>query len=140
MRLTLNNQGRSTVSRSLIGLLGVVLFTFVMLGASSGGDDPAVVVHMTSQNKFVPATVTIKAGQSVKWVNDDSATHTVTTDPSQVANEEDVQIPSGAKPFNSNSVGKGKSFEEKFDVPGTYQYACAPHEGDKMVGKVVVTK
>jgi plastocyanin len=140
MRLTLNNQGRSTVSRSLIGLLGVVLFTFAMLGASSGGDDPAVVVHMTSQNKFVPATVTIKAGQSVKWVNDDSATHTVTTDPSQVANEEDVQIPSGAKPFNSNSVGKGKSFEEKFDVPGTYQYACAPHEGDKMVGKVVVTK
>jgi plastocyanin len=117
-----------------------MLLTFVVLGASSGGDAPAAVVHMTSQNKFVPASVTIKTGQSVKWVNDDAATHTVTTDPSQVANEDDVQIPSGAKPFNSNSVGKGKSFEQEFEVPGTYQYACAPHEGDKMVGKVVVIR
>lgn len=130
----------STVSRSVIGLLGVMLLTFVVLGTSSGGDAPAAVVHMTSQNMFVPATVTIKAGQSVKWINDDAATHTVTTDSSQVANEDDVEIPSGAKPFNSNSVGKGKSFEQKFDVPGTYQYACAPHEGNKMVGKVIVTR
>ena len=137
MRLTLKV---STVSRSLFGLLWIMLLAFVVLGASSGGDAPAAVVHMTSQNKFVPASVTIKTGQSVKWVNDDAATHTVTTDPSQVANEDDVQIPSGAKPFNSNSVGKGKSFEQKFDVPGTYQYACAPHEGNKMVGKVVVTR
>lgn len=139
MRVTLTNRGK-TVSRSSTGLFGVVLLTFAMLGASSGGDAPAAVVHMTSQNKFVPATVTIKAGQSVKWVNDDAATHTVTTDPSQVANEDDVQTPRGAKPFNSNSVGKGKSFEQKFEVPGTYQYACAPHEGDKMLGKVVVTR
>lgn len=140
MRLISKNQPGCTVSRSRTGLLGVVLLTFAMLGASSGGDAPAAVVHMTSQNRFVPAIVTIKVGQSVKWVNDDAATHTVTTDPSQLANEDDVQIPSGAKPFNSNSVGKGKSFEQKFDVPGTYQYACAPHEGDKMVGKVVVTR
>ena len=137
MRLTLKG---STVSRSLFGLLGIMLLAFVVLGASSGGDAPAAVVHMTSQNKFVPASVTIKTGQSVKWVNDDAATHTVTTDPSQVANEDDVQIPTGAKPFNSNSVGQGKSFEQKFEVPGTYQYACAPHEGNKMVGKVVVTR
>lgn len=136
----LRNQGSNKLGSALTGLLGVVLFTFATLAASSGGDAPAAVVHMTSQNKFVPATVTIKAGQSVKWVNDDAATHTVTTDPSQVANEDDVQIPSGAKPFNSNSVGKGKSFEQKFDLPGTYQYACAPHEGDKMVGKVIVSR
>ncbi len=137
MRLTLKG---SAVVRSLVGLLGVMLLTLLALGISSGGDAPAAVVHMTSLNKFVPASVTIKAGQSVKWVNDDAATHTVTTDPSQVTNEDDVQIPSGAKPFNSNSVGKGKSFEHTFDVPGTYQYACAPHEGNKMVGKVVVTR
>jgi plastocyanin len=139
MRVTSTNR-RQTVRHSLAGLFGVVLLTFAMLGASSGGDAPAAVVHMTSQNKFVPATVTIKAGQSVKWVNDDAATHTVTTDPSQVANEDDVQTPRGAKPFNSNSIGKGKSFEQEFEVPGTYQYACAPHEGDKMVGKVIVTR
>lgn len=137
--MTLTLKG-SAASRSLSCLLGLVLLMFATLAASSGGDGPAAVVHMTSQNRFVPATVTIKVGQSVKWVNDDAATHTVTTDPSQVANEDDVQIPSGAKPFNSNTVGKGKSFEQKFDAPGIYQYACAPHEGDKMIGKVVVTK
>ena len=140
MRLTFKNQRRNALGRSLTGMLGVALLTFVMLGASSGGDAPAAVVHMTPHNKFVPATVTIRVGQSVKWVNDDEATHTVTTDASQLANEDDVQVPSGARPFNSNTVGKGKSFEQKFDVPGTYQYACAPHEGDKMVGKVIVTR
>ncbi|HKU26242.1 MAG TPA: hypothetical protein VJQ54_12285, partial [Candidatus Sulfotelmatobacter sp.] len=64
MRVRLTNRGK-TVRGSLTGLLGVLLLTFVMLGASSGGGAPAAVVHMTSQNKFVPATVTIKAGQSV---------------------------------------------------------------------------
>ncbi|MGE5203996.1 MAG: plastocyanin/azurin family copper-binding protein [Chlamydiota bacterium] len=96
---------------------------------------------MTAANKFDPATVTIKAGEAVRWVNDAGGpSHTVTTDPSMVQNEDDVEIPDGAKPFSSGVIGPGKFFQHKFEVPGTYRYACAPHEGSKMFGEVVVTK
>lgn len=102
---------------------------------------PAAIVHMTAANKFDPEKVTIKAGQAVRWVNDAGGpSHTVTTDSSMVQNEDDVEIPDGAKPFSSGVIHPGKFFQHTFDVPGTYRYACAPHEGSKMLGEVVVTK
>jgi plastocyanin len=120
-----------------------------MLSAAStmarhrNGDEspPAAIVHMTAANKFDPAKVTIKAGEVVRWVNDAGGpSHTVTTDPSMVQNEDDVAIPDGAQPFSSGVIGPGKFFQHKFEVPGTYRYACAPHEGSKMFGEIVVTK
>lgn len=108
---------------------------------SSNLSAPAAVVHMTAANKFDPAKVTIKAGEAVRWVNDSGGpSHTVTTDPSEVQDENHVQIPDGAKPFSSGVIGVGKFFQHTFDEPGTYRYACAPHEGSKMFGEVVVTK
>lgn len=102
---------------------------------------PAAVVHMTAANKFDPEKVTIKAGEAVRWVNDTGGpSHTVTTDPSAVQDENHVQIPDGAKPFSSGVIGQGKFFQHTFDLPGTYRYACAPHEDSKMLGEVVVTK
>ncbi len=102
---------------------------------------PAATVHMTAANKFEPEQVTIKAGEAVRWVNDNAGpAHTVTTDPSMVQNEDDVEIPGGAKPFSSGVIKPGKFYQHTFDVPGTYRYACAPHEGSKMLGVVLVTK
>ena len=102
---------------------------------------PAAIVHMTVGNKFEPEKVTIKSGEAVRWINDSGGpSHTVTTDPTAVQNEDDVAIPDGAKPFSSGVIGPGKFFQHAFDVPGTYRYACAPHEGSKMFGEVVVTK
>lgn len=124
-------------------LLSVMLSAASTTARHRSGDQspPAVVVHMTAANKFDPATVTIKAGEAVRWVNDAGGpSHTVTTDPSMVQNEDDVEIPDGAKPFSSGVIGPGKFFQHKFEVPGTYRYACAPHEGSKMFGEVVVTK
>lgn len=102
---------------------------------------PAAVVHMTAANKFDPPKVTIKVGEAVRWVNDAGGpSHTVTTDSSMLQSEDDVEIPEGAKPFSSGVIGPGKFFQHTFDLPGTYRYACAPHEGSKMFGEVVVTK
>lgn len=104
-------------------------------------DAPAAIVHMTATNKFDPETVTIKVGQAVRWVNDGRGpSHTVTTDASMLQDENNVELPDGAKPFSSGVIGPGKFFQHKFEVPGTYRYACAPHEGSKMFGKVVVTQ
>jgi len=72
---------------------------------------------------FGPATVTIKVGQSVEWVNDDTANHTVTSDTGL---------------FDSGNEAPGNSYTRKFDQPGTYTYFCKWHPN--MKGTVIVTQ
>jgi plastocyanin len=128
-------------------MLPCLLFlTLLATGALGNGrttdqSTPAAIVHMTAANKFDPEKITIKAGETIRWVNDaDGPSHTVTTDPSSVQDEDDVEIPAGAKPFSSGVIGPGKFFQQTFERPGTYRYTCVPHEYSRMFGEVVVTK
>lgn len=61
---------------------------------------------------FTTKSITIKAGTTVKWTNNDSVAHTVTSD-------------TGA--FNSSSLETGKSFSFTFNKKGTFAYHCTPH-------------
>lgn len=70
---------------------------------------------------FDPATVTIKAGESVIWTNLDSMNHTVAADNGE---------------FKSGDLGKGATFTFKFDKAGTYAYHCSIHPS--MTGTVIV--
>jgi plastocyanin len=70
---------------------------------------------------FEPATLTVKAGTTVTWVNHDDEPHTATaTD----------------KRFNSKTLDNGDRFSHEFDAPGVYNYYCALHP--KMTGKIIV--
>jgi plastocyanin len=73
---------------------------------------------------FDPASVTVKVGQTVTWVNDDSVTHNVTAQ-------------SGAA-FKSNNFGQGGTYSFKATKPGTIKYVCTLHPG--MDGTLIVTK
>ena len=70
---------------------------------------------------FTPASVTIKAGESVTWTNQDGTTHTVTADKGE---------------FDSGSLGADGTFTFKFDKAGTYPYHCSVHPN--MTGTIVV--
>ena len=70
---------------------------------------------------FNPATVTIAAGGSVTFRNDDDRAHTVTAK-------------DGA--FNSGTIGEGGSWKRSFKQAGMFSYLCAIHP--EMTGKVVV--
>jgi plastocyanin len=70
---------------------------------------------------FDPTSVTIKAGESVTWTNQDSAGHTVAGDNNE---------------FESGDLAKGASFRFTFDKAGTYTYHCGIHP--TMKGTVVV--
>jgi plastocyanin len=70
---------------------------------------------------FMPMSVTINAGDSVTWKNEDGEPHTVTSDTGL---------------FRSGGLDQDDSFSFKFDKPGTYTYVCSIHP--KMVGKIVV--
>lgn len=71
---------------------------------------------------FNSDSITINAGDTVKWTNNDSTRHTVTSD-------------SGST-MDSDLLSQGESYSVTFDTPGTYTYHCSPHPG--MTGTVVV--
>lgn len=101
---------------------------------------PAVVVDMTGELLvFEPAVLEIRAGQTVEWKNSSAReVHTVTADPGQAANAQDVELPKGAQPFDSGYMNPGQAYQYTFRKPGTYRYVCTLHEVQRMVGKIIV--
>jgi plastocyanin len=100
---------------------------------------PAVVVDMTgSLLVFEPATIEVKAGQTVVWKNSSREVHTVTADPHEATNAQDVLLPKGAQRFDSGFLNPTHTYEHTFKTPGTYRYVCTLHEVQRMVGQVIV--
>ena len=96
------------------------------------------VVEMTDSLKFEPMEITVSVGDRVEWRNVGQIAHTVTTDPSKVADPKGVSVPDRAKPWDSGVLGADETFVRSFKKPGTYRFVCVPHEGARMVGTVVV--
>ena len=65
---------------------------------------------------FNPSALTISKGANVTWTNDDSTTHTVTSD-------------TGA--FESGNLSPGNSFTRQFNDTGTFPYHCTIHPSMK---------
>jgi plastocyanin len=70
---------------------------------------------------FDPPTITIPAGSTMTWSNDDVTPHTVTADEGQ---------------FDSGIFDPGASFSWTFPEPGSFTYHCQLHP--TMQGSVVV--
>jgi plastocyanin len=87
---------------------------------------------------YSPASVTIRAGQTVEWRNTSLITHTVTDDPERAKAPADAALPAGAQPFGSGDIPAGQVYLRRFPVAGTYHYFCTHHETDGMVGTIVV--
>ncbi len=102
------------------------------------GPDVAATVEITSKLSFEPAEITIRVGDKVEWRNTSDLVHTVTADPRIAADASNVELPEGARPFNSAAIPAGQVFRHTFTVSGTYRYLCLPHAGQKMFGTVVV--
>ena len=70
---------------------------------------------------FVPATVTIAAGEAVTWTNHDDTPH---------------QVLASDKSFRSPGLDTGEHYRLVFAKTGTYGYYCSLHP--YMVGTVIV--
>ena len=99
---------------------------------------PAAVVQITDLLQFEPGSVQIHVGDVVEWKNVSVLVHTATGDPALAQIEGSAVLPEGAAPFDSGNLEPQATFRHRFDVPGTYQYFCIPHEAAKMTGTVVV--
>jgi len=124
---------------SIFRLSAIILATFFMFSACSksgggayggnnntGGNnnnnntDPNTV--KMSGMTFSPASLSITAGTTVTFFNDDNTTHTVTED---------------GGVFDSGNVAPGASYKHTFATGGTVKYHCKIHSG--MKGSVVVS-
>ena len=71
---------------------------------------------------FVPATLTVRAGTTVRWVNHDDIPHNI--------------VGSATKDFKSPVLDTDQKFDYTFKRPGEYPYFCGIHP--KMTAKIVV--
>jgi plastocyanin len=118
---------------SVILLTGIILASCTSGGSGSSattttsagtgtttGSGTTVQVIMNNRS-YDPATVTIKAGDTVTWVNQDAPQHDVVADNGE---------------FKSDLFDKGGTFSFTFSTAGTYPYHCSIHPG--MTGTVIV--
>jgi plastocyanin len=93
--------------------------------SGSGAATTSDTVEIDMKNfQFVPKDATVKVGQTVKWVNEDSAPHDAT-------DEKTGQ-------FKSDQFAKGESYEFTPKKAGKISYVCTIHPG--MDGTLTVTK
>jgi plastocyanin len=98
--------------------------------AGCGSDDDAgsepvatTAVKMVAGNEFEPRAISVQAGQTVTWTNEDGVPHNA------VAKDGDGP--------RSELFGKGRTYSWKAATPGTIEYVCTVHPG--MDGTIEVT-
>ena len=113
--------------------------TAIASPALAAGKTVEVSMKNNPTGVFVPASVSISVGDTVKWTNPGIITHTVTFDPAQAATPANVALPAGVAPFDSGNMEEEATFSHTFTVKGTYKYVCKMHEAMGMVGTVIVS-
>lgn len=92
----------------------------VSTAGSTAAAQSASTVHIANFT-FSPPMISVKAGTTVTWVNDDDIPHTVV---------------STSGTFKSKVLDTGDRFSFTFAKPGEFGYFCSLHP--HMTGKVVV--
>ncbi len=110
----------------IASLLFVVGSLFMTVNPASAD---TVTVKMGSdkgQLVFEPKVVTIKVGDTVKWVNNKAFPHNVVFDGhEELSHKKLAQKPKA-------------ELESTFNEAGEFSYYCSPHRGAGMLGKVIV--
>jgi plastocyanin len=118
----------------------------VASGSATAQEGETHTVDMTDELIFDPDAITVAPGDTIVWENVGAIGHTVTA--------YDGEIPADAEYFSSGGADSeaaarenypgpadipgGERYEHTFEVEGTYEYFCIPHESTGMVGTVTV--
>lgn len=126
------HRSHTRLGAALVVIIGAALLVTGCGGSATATTAPATGGGTTTSSAtgsqvvmkniaFDPPTLTIKVGQAVTWVNQDSVQHDV------VANNGE---------FKSNLFGAGGTFSFTFTKVGTYPYYCTIHP--HMTGTIIV--
>jgi plastocyanin len=92
--------------------------------AESPTASDTVMINMFD-DRFEPKSLTIKAGQTVVWVNNGADWHSVAAFDAS---------------FESDQIAPGETFSHTFTTPGIYKFICKHHARHGMIGEIVVTE
>ena len=106
----------------MLGALTVVAALLVPPAAGAAPPIAPAVVHIRNF-AFVPATLSIVAGQTVRFINDDGEAHTVTARDAS---------------FDSGGFDTHDAWQHTFSAAGTYAYVCQLHP--MMTATIVVRR
>lgn len=87
----------------------LLAITVAVILASAGAMAATSAVEIKN-SMFTPQQITVSAGDTVTWTNQDTAKH-------------DVNFGS----FKSPLLGQGETYSYTFNQPGTYSYGCDVH-------------
>lgn len=107
--------------RSLMVMLSTAVMAAGLAGAAVAAARATAGTVEIHEFAYAPGTLTVARGTTVRWLNHDEETHTVT---------------STTGLFASPGLERDEAFEQRFPAPGTYQYYCSLHP--KMTATVVV--
>jgi len=93
----------------------------ILIASITGTASAAEVEVLIDKNRYEPASVTVKAGDTVVWRNAEKRT------------SHDVAFDDGEK---SERMMPDDQYRRTFSTPGRYPYHCVPHP--HMKGEVVV--
>lgn len=102
-------------------------------------------VGMTDALSFTPERLSVAPGTTVEWVNEGQIEHTVTARESTIPAEAEYFASGGftsesaaRTQLNAGLLGPDEVYRHTFEIPGTYDYYCIPHEGSGMTGQIQV--
>ncbi len=111
-----------SVTRSLAAAAAVALAPAAGASAAELAPASAEAPQILIKNfMFSPTALTVPAGATVTWRNQDNEPHTVASD---------------AGLFRSGALDTNESFSFRFEKPGVYHFLCSIHP--YMVGTVTV--
>jgi plastocyanin len=105
-------------------------------GAEAGPTTVTVIVAPSDAHVFSPSTVTIRVGDTVRWVWGATG-HTVTSGTNGNADGLFCS-PADGTCAGAPTSRAGATYDHRFDSAGTFPYFCRPHAGMGMVGSVTV--
>ena len=96
-------------------------------GGNAGAGEPVATstVNLPPSYKFEPASISVKAGTTVTWTNNDNFTHS-------------VQFKDGGLLTDAMLMKPGEKTTYTFSTAGTFHYQCSLHP-QNMQGTVTVT-
>jgi plastocyanin len=115
----------------------VWLLASILLVAAAPAFAETFIVQMTTVDftpKFVPSDITIRPGDTVRWINSDP----YLMDHSTCSGSGSADPNSGGL-WNSGTVRTGEFFEHVFEETGDFSFYSIPHEFEGMFGIVHVT-
>jgi plastocyanin len=99
------------LGQALVAALAIAALAVLVSGAGIARAQSTTSVSIANF-AFDPGTVTVQAGDTVTWTNNDSVAHTVTAADGS---------------FDSGAIAPGGTFSMTFDTPGTIAYSCTIH-------------